>query len=394
MNYENRSSTLHDECEYVVLDSAQDFAALAEEWDELYQNAPLATPFQSWAWLYSWWEFYGEGYELRLVRIRHDGLLVGLLPLMLERRAGLGRLRFVGTGLTDYLDVLVREGWETRVPEAAVRGLRQMDGWQVVDLQQLRPEAAAWNIFAEWVGPRTHVWQDSCPVIRSESWDELLTSLSKKGRKMVRRTIRQAMADGIHSKLADVTDSEQAAHRLVALHRELLGERDIVPEHLTRRFESLVATAVSRMVSRGLGGISEFWRGDEVVISNFWVYGYNWNCLGVFILGASQEAVQRYQWSSLCIWDAMNVARSRNSTCLDLLRGEEAYKLRWSSETITNRQMILGRSLAVWAPYAVYHALLSKVKRYAYSEEAPRWTKRAWSTYRILRDKIASRPRA
>src|SRR5919112_1232136 len=130
-----------------VLKDNQDFAALDEEWTDLYDSSPLATPFQSWAWLYSWWEFYREGYELRLVTIRDDGLLVGIAPLMLERRRGPSRLLFIGTGLTDYLDILVRQGWEARVSKVGVQALRQMDAWQVADLQQLRPEAAAWSLF-------------------------------------------------------------------------------------------------------------------------------------------------------------------------------------------------------------------------------------------------------
>jgi len=53
----------------VVLCDTQGFAALKQEWEELYDNPPLVTLFQSWAWLYSWWEIYGERYELRLVTV-------------------------------------------------------------------------------------------------------------------------------------------------------------------------------------------------------------------------------------------------------------------------------------------------------------------------------------
>jgi CelD/BcsL family acetyltransferase involved in cellulose biosynthesis len=113
----------------VVVADAEDFAALQGEWEELYGNSSLATPLQSWAWLRSWWEFYGEGYELRLVTKREGSLLVGLVPVMLERRAGVGRLLFLGTGLTDHLDVLVREGWEDKASEAAVRALGEMKSW-------------------------------------------------------------------------------------------------------------------------------------------------------------------------------------------------------------------------------------------------------------------------
>ena len=66
-------------------------------------------PFQSWAWIYPWWEAFGEGYELRLITVRDGTLLVGLKPLMLERRWGLRRLRSIGFEF-DRLDLLARNG--------------------------------------------------------------------------------------------------------------------------------------------------------------------------------------------------------------------------------------------------------------------------------------------
>src|SRR5215203_312941 len=77
------------------LQDTREFASVQEEWDELYESCPRATPFQSWEWLYSWWEVYGEGsYGLRLITLRDagSGRLVGLLPLMVRR----GRLLLLG----------------------------------------------------------------------------------------------------------------------------------------------------------------------------------------------------------------------------------------------------------------------------------------------------------
>jgi len=76
--------------EAVVFEDTQDFVALEEEWEALCRDSPRATPFQSWAWLYSWWENYGGGHGRRLVAVREGDFLVGLVPLMLERRGGLG----------------------------------------------------------------------------------------------------------------------------------------------------------------------------------------------------------------------------------------------------------------------------------------------------------------
>ena len=374
-------------CEVVVLNDTQAFADLEAEWENLYRNAPLATPFQSWAWLYSWWEYYGQGYELRLVTIRDEGLLVGLIPLILDCRRGFGRLLFVGTGPTDYQDVLARRGWESQVSEAGIRALRQMDGWQVADLQQLRSEAAAWSIFRRWRGPCLRVWQDNCPVIDVQPWESLVASLSKNHRSTVRRALRRAQADGVEREFVSAEDAEKAGRRLIALHREAWQGRDIIPEHQTRWFEEYMGIVALRMTARRLGRITEFRRDGKAIISHFLFFGRS--SVGEGLTGATQDALRRYQESSLRIWDAVNVAYQRNGQYVELLRGEEPYKLRWSSSISTNYQVILGRHLGIWVPYSGYHLLLSRVKRYAYSEDAPQWTKKAWSKYRTLRDKLA-----
>src|SRR3712207_2406110 len=79
-----------------VIDDPRHLEAMEQEWDALYHDCPSATPFQSWAWLYSWWEAYGEGHELRLITLRDEERLVGLIPLTLRRKFGIGVLRFLG----------------------------------------------------------------------------------------------------------------------------------------------------------------------------------------------------------------------------------------------------------------------------------------------------------
>ena len=369
-----------------VLRSAGAFAALEEEWEDLYQDSPRATPFQSWAWLYSWWEAYGEGHELRLVTVRNGrGLLVGLAPLMLKHRLGFGKLLFVGTGPTDYLDVLIRERWEDQVSEVLARALRQIGSWQVADLHQLRPGAATWDICRRWDGPQLRAWQDSFPVVDVRPWDELLQSLSSNLRSTVRRALRRFEADGGRCELAGADDAEAAAKRLVAISREQWQDRwlDTGPEHWTSRYESLIVAAARRMTARELGGISEFWQDGGVIISDFWVSGRDF--IGTFMLGASRDALQRYQWSSLYIWDALNIARTKNCDYLDLLRGKEPYKLRWSSSISPSHRLILGRNRAFWAPYAGYHALRSRARTYVQSESAPRWIGDSLTEARVLR---------
>jgi CelD/BcsL family acetyltransferase involved in cellulose biosynthesis len=379
--------------EVAVIRDPQAFAALEEEWDDLYHNCPRATPYQSWAWLYSWWEAYGEDYELRLITVRSgEGLLVGLIPLMLERRWGFGKLLFIGTGLASGhdFDALVRRDWEAEACEAGPQALKQMDGWHVAELRQIDPTATIWNFLEGWNGPRIDLQQGRSWVIEVKPWDELLASLSRNHRKAARRRLRRAEEDGVRCMLAGMEDVGRAARRLVALHREMRRGRKIIPERLTARFESYTLAAARRMTECGLGGISEFWRDGEVIVSSFLIFD---NDLTVtHLAGANQEAMRRYQWSTLFIWDALNVARSRDCSYVSLLTGTEEYKQRWAKEVPYHR-VTLGRSPILWRfylpiqrCYSVYRSLRLRARGYLRSDTTPKWVKAA---ARVLRKRYA-----
>jgi CelD/BcsL family acetyltransferase involved in cellulose biosynthesis len=381
------TSTSHPP-QITILKETRQFANLEDEWQELYHNAPLATPFQSWEWLYSWWEFYGEGYQLRLITVRSEGLLVGILPLMLKRkRWGFERLLFLGTGITDYLDVVAREGWEEYVAEAGGQALWRMGLRGVIELHELRPEAVAWGIFERWSGPKTRVHQTNCPVIEVRPWDELLMSFKRKIRYDIRRNVRRADGDGVYCELVGAADAGRAARKLVTLNLEQWEERGISPEALTRRFEAHLETVTRRMTERGLGAISEIRLNDETIASHFFVFGREF--VGVYMVGFGRASLRRYQVSSLFIRDGLELARERNVPFLDLLGGEEPYKLRWTSRMVANHRVILGRNPLFWSPYVGYRLLRSRARRYLEQENTPSWVKGALNPLRGRRPKIS-----
>jgi hypothetical protein len=379
-----------------VLTHASQFAALREEWDELYRNCPSATPFSSWEWLYSWWEAYKEGYKLRLITLRDadSGLLVGLLPLMARR----GRLLLLGgdrmtlyNPISPYKDVLVREGWEGAVARAGARALEEMGGWHVADLQELMPDSAAWHLFREWRGPKARFPITDYLLMDAKPWEEVLSSLSRRLRKTARRTLRQADQDGVRCVPADAQDAERAASTLVELHRELWRGRRIDPEDLTPRYEAFVRAAARRTTERGIGRISEFRRQDdgEVLVSQFLLFDKDF--VGAYVIGASEEASGRYQLETLTNWDAIEVANRRGSDRVSAMFHASWDKLRWASEVVKSHRAVLGRTKAFWVPYAGchvvrerYHALLSDAQVYVHSEGAPRWVKRATEGYYAL----------
>ena len=375
-----------------VLEEDRAFAALEEEWDDLYEHSPNPTPFQSWGWLYTWWEHYGAGRDLRLVAVREarEGLLVGVAPLMLDRRSPLGRLLLIGNGAysapySSYLDVVARGGWEEEVAPAVAGAMRGMGGWAVADLQELGPGAEAWRLVGAWGGSKARIWQGYCTWVEALPWEELLRGLKKGYRSTARRALRDAEAGGTRWEPASAGAVEEAARRLAALNREQWRERwrETGPEHWSPRFERHLMVAARRMSERGLGGVHELRRGEEVLISTFRLFGRD--CVGLYMVGAGEEAHRLPSYNALFVRDMVEQARDRGLPFVNLFRGEDPYKLRWNPQIVDNHRAVLGKDLAALALYAGYLRLRTGAVRYAKSGEAPDWVGGLPARYRRLR---------
>lgn len=148
------------------------FAELAPQWRRLYGRCAAATPFQSHAWLLSWWRSYGSAGRLRLVLAREGGELVGAAPLTLVRRP-VPALVPLGGAISDYGDVLLDDERGPDAVAALAAGLAAVARTALVDLREVRPGAAAERLYAHWHGPRHRLADSLClelPALPMDSW--------------------------------------------------------------------------------------------------------------------------------------------------------------------------------------------------------------------------------
>ena len=167
---------------------ASGLAALEAEWRALAAACPAATVFQTFEWNAAWWKHFGRvpGRMLRVVTFRDGaGTLVGLAPLMTSfwYATPLRRLSFLGTGTSDYLDILALPGREQEAAHALYKYLEASGGWQIADFQQLR-EGSLLRQYAPMQGSPLTVLDvpgEACPYLALPgSWEMLLQGLGKK----------------------------------------------------------------------------------------------------------------------------------------------------------------------------------------------------------------------
>ncbi|MCA1798662.1 MAG: GNAT family N-acetyltransferase [Xanthomonadaceae bacterium] len=182
------------------IDAAEDFIALAPEWDTLQERARVGHPFLSHAWLRTWWEHFAGDAQLRILVARAGGTLVGAAPMMLVTRRIYGmRVRALEAMAGDHtprFEFLAGHD-ESAVHAALWAAIRACDDeWDIVNIRQL-PEGSATltavRACAARDGLRTGCWPgEVSPFVRfSDAWNRYFDSLGYNHRRNVGKSRRR-----------------------------------------------------------------------------------------------------------------------------------------------------------------------------------------------------------
>lgn len=368
-----------------VLTDLASLEGVAADW----QRLPLPTPMQSPAWLLSWWEAYGEddaANELQVLAFYSDAdQLVGLAPWYVRCHPVTGRtLRFLGDGRasTDHHTLLCCAEEEPAVVTAVARWLKETAGvaWRRVRFEAIDADNRAMNQLErllEEAGLDTERIDDlgSFPVELTQidteaTWGNYLTMRSKNRRKRMRRWQREWFDTG-RAKVRVVKTEEERQELwplLIQLHnerREGMGEQGVYDCPRFNRFHKL---ASAKLLAEGQLYFAVLEIDGEPAVVEYSlqdaeggaVYAYQG---GITTAGLAQDA------GHLSLLALVQHALATGRTQLDLLRGDEPYKMNWG---------------AVCRPASTLH-----VRPRTVAGTVERWAGTAYRRLRDARQKVA-----
>ncbi|WP_329225451.1 GNAT family N-acetyltransferase [Streptomyces sp. NBC_00111] len=319
-----------------------DFADLAPEWDALHRRCPTATPFQSHAWLHSWWLSYGTSGRLRVLLARRDGRLIGAAPLMLAHRP-MPLLVPMGGSISDFFDILVDGEDAVAAVTALERGLHRAAAHAVVDLREVRPDASANLLFDAWSGARSSLTDSTCMELPAEPIEALIGRMTGSRAQRARAKLRRIDTLGIECRPAPVHRVASAIGTLLRLHELQWLGRGVNPEHLRPRFCAHLVRSTRRMVRDGEASVREFVLDGEVVAADLSFRSAQ--LTGGYLYGADPRLRERkVDVSSMLLREIAREAGGLDRGVLSLLRGAEQYKGNWSPVPVVNQRLLLARS--------------------------------------------------
>lgn len=304
--------------------------ALREEWVALWERCPEASAFQRPEWLLPWCRHYPHG-ELRVLALRREGRLVGLAPLHCwgdgERRV----LSPLGSGSSDYLDVLL-EPAHVAEGTAALTGwlARERKAWDRCEWSELRPGSPLLTLRPPDGCEAEEEVQDVCPMLSLGSLTDfphgcvparMLASL--------RTARRRAEAVGpVRFEAATRHTVDAWMEALFTLHAarwRARGEEGVLGEASVQAFHREVAHGFLACGRLALFGLTL--RGQVAAV----VYGFFDHAALRLYLSGFDPALARVSAGGLVLLHAMEEAARCGVGTFDFLRGREPYKYTWGA---------------------------------------------------------------
>ena len=293
-------------------------------WRTLVAEVPTASPFQTWEWHDTWFKYFGRTKKPYLLGAYDGADLVGLYPL--ARKAGAWYvLRSSGAGPSDYLQPLIRPGYEPQVEEEFGAYLSAQRDYSLVDLHQLRDDLSRLKVPGE-----VELEQGTCLVLDLPStYDEYLGSLGKSLRYDVRKLDKSLFNEG--RARVDFVDEQNIGKGLDILfdqHKKRWRKRGLPGAFLgkTQDFHHAWGRHAVRAGWLQLGILSL----DGAPIGA--IYGMAMGQTVYFYQAGFDPAHKSVSPGTLLVASLIKTAIEDGRKHFDFLRGDEPYKRRWKPQ--------------------------------------------------------------
>lgn len=316
--------------------------AVAAGWQSLYRRCSSAAPFQTHAWLSSWWRQYGRAGRLLVMLVFRDGVPIAGAALHRVRRGPAVVLTPVGAGISDLGDVLVADGWARQGARDLAAALRAEPGWDVLDLPEVHPRAAAGWLREEWPGPNRSLPASTCLEQPAQPINDALARVPSRTAGTLRRKLKRIDRAGITIEPVPATEVAAAVAELTALHEQQWAGRGVNPEHLTTRFRRHLADALPAMAHDGDAVLTRVRRDGHVQAVDVLLCGSD--TAGAYLYGFAPELREHLDVYTLLLREHLDVASVRGLGTLSELRGLEPHKQRLRPEQVVSQRLLLGRT--------------------------------------------------
>lgn len=316
-----------DVCAY---ESFDDFARHAADWSVLVDASASASVFQSWAWLSAWASHRRPRGFVGLFFV-DGGVRVGAAALEFGGRT----VRHLGTGPSDFLDILALPGREAEVASALGAWLSRRGGWDWADFQQAPPGSAIAHLPDACV-----IEGETCPYLPLPAdWESFRKGLGKSLRGNIGYYERAlAKRHALEIRVADAATLDADMDAFFTLHQLRWRSRWMPGAFADARSRSFHRAAARGLLEEGRLRLYTL-RLDGTAGASLYCFQKGDVCY--YYLGGFDPALGRLSPGTVLTAHAIRGAIERDGAReFHFLRGNESYKYRWGAQDRCNLKVM------------------------------------------------------
>jgi len=331
--------------------------SLAKRWNHLLSESESNNIFLTWEWVFHWWQVYGNGKELHVLAVKdlHEEI-VAIAPFYVRAKkffSGLSvhEVRFLGTGedvSPDYLDFIIRKGFEHEAIHALVGYLAVKNGWDIIHLTDMLSTsitAKAIREVATDIGLKVEKSQRAiCPYIRLRpDWEEYIGSLSKNMRSNIKRRMRNLEKD-FKTRYFVWQDMEGLAfvmEKLASLHNKRWEEKGGEHGFSSKQYKAFHQAVSKEFALKGWLQLSCLELNDEIVAI---LYDYRYGDKIYYYQGGFDPSLYKYSLGLVLRAYVIQKAIEDGIKEIDLLKGAYEHKYKWTQYDRQTINLTIGKN--------------------------------------------------
>lgn len=256
-----------------IITKVDDFFALRDEWNAINRSSPKDTIFNSWEWLYTWWETYKDdgNRQLYILTCKNwHNKLIGIAPFQIIKNPKKyfpcsRQLTLLGTGETDgsfvfgeYMDLIIETGYENAVIRAISGFLTEHNSlWDGLKFHELLIDSYLSRLFSEkyYVEKSRFVKTVKGKGFRTyidlpETYKDYLMSLRKKMRNNITRNVTRLKSEQEFTieTINEVSQVDETITLLAELNRSRRDSLDERSAFESDRFTQFHKRVVKRLL--------------------------------------------------------------------------------------------------------------------------------------------------
>lgn len=224
---------------FMVINNPEQFKYLKSGWNELLRKTAVRAVTQTWEWMYTWWEIYGNERELCIFVVYENNEIIGIAPFSVSRKPTrhfkllryktmwfLGSGKVTGRNVTsEYLDLIICKGKEEAFVDALLEWMSHYSKWDEIIIDNISSESSIPDLLKLSAIRHSLNFQirnraPSILIHLPDSWEKYLKSIGSNLRYKIKRGRKEfEKLGGTYYLVKEQSKLSSAFHDLETLHQ-------------------------------------------------------------------------------------------------------------------------------------------------------------------------------